>query len=67
MADAVDMANEVAEASADRAIAAARADAPATKPFLGTCNACLEEDVHVLHRGGMLRCVDCRTKWEKRR
>jgi hypothetical protein len=61
------MANDIAEARADRAIAAARADAPTVRPFIGTCHACLEEEVHVLHRGGMLRCTDCRGKWERRR
>ena len=61
------MANDLAAAAADRSIAAARAAAPSVRPFLGTCHACCEEDVHVLQCGGMLRCVDCRSRWEKRK
>ncbi len=67
MADQIDMANDLNEAHTDRAIAAARADAPATDPFIGDCEACCDDNVPVLHRGGILRCTDCRAKWEKRR
>jgi len=67
VADPVDMANDLAAATTDRAIAAARAAAPTHRPFLGTCHACLDEEVPVLSCGGMLRCTPCRAKWEKRR
>lgn len=66
MADPVDMANDLAEAHADRAIAAARADVTPA-PVTGDCEACCDEDVSVLRRGGILRCTPCRAKWEKRR
>ncbi|SEM54809.1 hypothetical protein SAMN05192583_0585 [Sphingomonas gellani] len=66
MADPVDQANDFAAAAADRTIAAARA-AVRPDPVIGTCNACLEEDMPVLTCGGMLRCTECRAKWEKRR
>jgi hypothetical protein len=67
VADQIDIANEFAADAAHRAIAAARAAAPTHRPFLGTCHACLEEEVPVLTCGGMLRCTPCRAKWEKRR
>ena len=67
MADPVDMANDIAAEATERAIAAARSAAPQIRPFIGECHACLDGDVHVLQCGGMLRCVDCRTRWEKRR
>ena len=67
MADQIDMANDIAADAADRAIAAARAAAPTHRPLLGTCHACFDENVPVLTCGGMLRCTDCRSKWEKRR
>lgn len=67
MADQIDMANDVAEQHAQRSIARARAAAALPDPVLGDCEACCDDNVMVRGCGGIMRCVDCRTKWEKRR
>lgn len=67
MADNVDMANDLAEQITRGHVAAARAAASTPDPALGDCEACCDDNVMVKSAGGLLRCVDCRTKWERRK
>ena len=67
MADPVDMANDIVAEHDARAIAAAQAAVVRADPVIGFCEACADDDVMVLPCGGMPRCIDCRTKWERRR
>lgn len=67
MADNVDLANELDEQHTQRHVAAARAAANTPDPVLGECEACCGDNVMVKSAGGLLRCVDCRTKWERRK
>jgi hypothetical protein len=61
------MANELAEQHTQRHVAAARAAANTPDPVLGDCEACCDDNVMVKTCGGLLRCVDCRTKCERRK
>lgn len=65
MADNADQAADYQAQHLARSLA--KVGKPVAEPTMGFCESCCEEPVPVLPRGGIMRCTDCRSRWEKRK